>query len=108
MNAISPTSALRHWLLLILLTLSVAIALSGCNPAHFKTKAAQVPELVFTTPSGPATFNYTQNQSLFSVFGYIYDGLITENGITGEVEPALAKSWEIPDKQRIVCIRTGA
>ena len=90
------------WLLL-LLTLVSAIALSSCSPAQFKTKTAQVPQLVFTTPSGPQTFNLTQNQSAYSVFGYIYEGLVTENGLTGEVEPALAESWEIsPDKKRIV------
>lgn len=92
-----------RWLLFLLAFLS-AIALTSCHPTQFKTTAAQVPELVFTVPSGPPTFNYTQNQSLYGliVFGYLYDGLITENGLTGKLEPALAESWEIPDKQRIV------
>ena len=88
---------------LLLLTFISASTLSGCSPAQFKTKAAQVTQLVFTAPSGPQTFNLTQNHSAYSVFGYIYDGLVTENGLTGEVEPALAESWEIsPDKKRIV------
>src|SRR5919199_3678075 len=89
---------------LVLLSFICAIAFSGCNPSQFKTQAAQVPQLVFTTPSGPATFNLTQNQSAFSVFGYIYDGLLTENfALDGKLEPALAESWEIsPDKKRIV------
>ena len=89
---------------LVLLSFICAIAFSGCNPSQFKTQAAQVPQLVFTTPSGPATFNLTQNQSAFSVFGYIYDGLLTENfALDGKLEPALAESWEISeDKKRIV------
>ena len=88
---------------LVLLTFFLAIALIGCNPEHFKTKAAQVPELLFTAPSGPQTFNYTQNQSAYTVFGYIYEGLITENGITGAVEPDLAESWKIsPNKLQII------
>ncbi|MBW4577262.1 MAG: ABC transporter substrate-binding protein [Aphanothece sp. CMT-3BRIN-NPC111] len=94
--------AWRRWLAVILALIS-AIALSSCNPDQFKTKAAQVPQFVFVTPSSPATFNYPLNQSLFSIFGYIYDGLITQNGITAAVEPALAESWEISaDKKRIV------
>ena len=92
----------RSWIF-ALLAFWVAIALYGCNPSQFKTKAAQVPELVLPTPSGPSTFNLTQNQSAYSVFGYLFDGLITENGLTGNVEPALAESWEIsPDKKQIV------
>lgn len=88
---------------LVLLAFIVAIALTSCNPEKFKTRKAQVSQLVFVSPSGPSTFNYPLNQSLFSVFGYIYDGLITENGLTGKVEPALAESWEISqDKRRII------
>ena len=95
---------------LVLLSFICAIAFSGCNPSQFKTQAAQVPQLVFTTPSGPATFNLTQNQSAFSVFGYLYDGLLTENfALDGKLEPALAESWEISeDKKRIVfTVRDG-
>jgi len=97
---IAPTWSHR---LTVLLALIVAITLTGCNPEHFKTKAAQVPELVFTAPSGPQTFNYTQNQSAYTVFGYIYEGLITENGLTGAVEPDLAESWKVsPNKLQII------
>ncbi len=93
----------RHLWLPVILTFVVALTVVGCNPTELKTKAAQVPELVFTAPSGPSTFNLTQNQSAYSVFGYLYDGLITEDGLTGDLEPALAESWEIsPDKKRIV------
>ena len=93
---------LRRWLLGLLAFL-VAIALSGCNPTEFKTTAAQVPQIVARTPGAPQTFNYALNQSSPNVFGFIYEGLITENGETGKLEPALAKSWEISeDKLRIV------
>lgn len=93
----------RHWLA-VMLALMSAIALTGCNPSQFKTKAAQVPQLIFTTPSGPSTFNPPLNQSAFSVFGYLYDGLLTENyAQDGKLEPALAESWQIsPDKKGIV------
>jgi peptide/nickel transport system substrate-binding protein len=97
------TATWRRWLVLLLALMS-AIALSGCNPSQFKTQAAQVPQLVFTAPSGPSTFNLVLNQSAFSVFGYLYEGLLTENFTQkGKLEPALAESWEISeDKKRIV------
>lgn len=94
-----------RWLAVVLALIG-AFTLTSCNPTQFKTKAAQVPQLIFTVPSGPSTFNYPLNQSLFSltVFGLIYDGLLTENYVlNGKIEPALAESWEIlPDKKRIV------
>lgn len=92
----------RYWLTGIL-TFFSAIALSACNPTQLKTDAAQVPQLVSSILSDPKTFNYPLNQESPNVFGYIYEGLVNENGLTGEVEPALAESWEIsPDKKRIV------
>lgn len=94
----------RFGFLLFLIALLVVTSLSGCNPKNFTTKAAQVSQLVFVSPSDPDTFNSAVSESLFSriVFGLIYDGLITENGLTAELEPALAESWEISeDKRRI-------
>ncbi|WP_416666066.1 ABC transporter substrate-binding protein [Egbenema bharatensis] len=83
----------------------LAIGLGGCNPSQFRTQAAQVPQLVTATQSDPSTFNYPLNTSLYTnaVLGLLYTGLLTTNGITGDLEPALAESWEIsPDSQRIV------
>ncbi len=97
------TPTLRRWFSVLLVSV-FAIALSGCNPSQFKTKAAQVPQLVFVSPSDPSTFNPPINDSLFSriVYGLLYDGLINENGVTAELEPGLAESWEISeDKKRI-------
>ena len=99
----------RHWLavfrplhLAVALALSCLVTLTGCSLDQFKTEAAQVSQLVFATPSNPATFNYPLNSSAFSVFSFIYEGLIEENGLTAELEPALAESWSIsPDKRRI-------
>lgn len=86
-----------------LLAFVSAIALSGCNPTEFKTEAAQVPQIVDSTLGDPKTFNYALSNESPNVFGFIYDGLITEDGLTGEIEPALAESWEISaDKKRII------
>ncbi|HEY9660213.1 MAG TPA: ABC transporter substrate-binding protein, partial [Allocoleopsis sp.] len=62
-------------------------------------------QLVFATSSDPSTFNYALNDSLYTsaVLGLIYTGLLGTNGVTGDLEPELAESWEIsPDKKRIV------
>lgn len=86
-----------------LLVLVVAIALSGCRLSYFQTSAAQTPRLVQSTLSDPNSFNYILSQGAPNIFGLIYEGLISQNGLTGELEPALAESWEISeDKQRIV------
>ncbi|HEY9845371.1 MAG TPA: ABC transporter substrate-binding protein, partial [Candidatus Caenarcaniphilales bacterium] len=100
------TMKLRRWLS-ILLTLAVAIApvfyLESCRLTDFRTEAAQVSQLVLTTLKDPKTFNYALNQEFPNVFLFTYQGLATENGVTGEIEPALAESWTIStDKQRVV------
>ncbi|MGB3532948.1 MAG: ABC transporter substrate-binding protein [Microcoleaceae cyanobacterium] len=85
--------------ILVGITLLLSVSLSACGPAQSNLSS----RLVVPTPSGPGTFNYPLNQSAYSVFGYIYDSLIVENPITGELEPNLAESWEISDdKQKIV------
>ncbi|HBB33552.1 MAG TPA: peptide ABC transporter substrate-binding protein [Cyanobacteria bacterium UBA9273] len=92
----------RRWFLVCLASILVIITLNSCSPSEFKTKAAQVSQIVFISPSDPDTFNSPQSESLFSriVFGLLYDGLINENGVTAELEPALAESWEISDDKR--------
>lgn len=98
----------RKWLAVVL-ALLMAIALTACNPTDFKTQAAQIPHLVEGVPGEPKTFNYALNNESPNVFGLLYEGLITEDGLTGELQPALAESWEIADdKQRIVfTMRSG-
>ena len=84
------------------LVLSCWLALTGCSLDQFRTEAAQVSQLIFVTPSDPATFNYALNNSAFSVFGFTYEGLLNQNGLTAALEPGLAESWEISaDKRRI-------
>jgi peptide/nickel transport system substrate-binding protein len=101
------TVPLRRWVL-VSLAVIVAIALGACSPTDFKTEAAQVPQIVVSTLSDPKTFNYPLSQESPSVFTYIYEGLITENG-NGEIEPALAESWKISDDKRqiVFTLRDG-
>jgi peptide/nickel transport system substrate-binding protein len=86
----------RKWLAVVLAFVS-AIALSGCNPTEFKTSAAQIPQIVFSATSEPQTFNYFLNQQSPSVFDLIYEGMLTQNGVTGELEPGIAQSWEVSE-----------
>lgn len=80
------------WLAIALI---LTLSLNACS-------SQELSGLVVPTPSDAGTFNYPLNQSAYSVFGYIYDPLIRENGVTGELEPGLAESWEISeDGQKI-------
>ena len=92
----------RRWMAVMVAGM-VALALTSCNPSQFKAEAAKVPQIVVASLSEPSTFNYALNESFYSVFGFIYDGLISENPFTSKLEPNLAESWEISeDKKRIV------
>jgi peptide/nickel transport system substrate-binding protein len=102
-STVFATFTLRRWLsLLLILVLAIAstFILGACRPLELTTGAAQVPQLVLTTLQDPKTFNYALNQEFPNVFLFTYQGLTTENGITGEIEPALAESWEISDDER--------
>ncbi len=77
--------------------LTLAITLGSCNLSSLETEAAQVSEMVTGTLSDPSTFNYALNQEFPHIFLRTYEGLVRENSKTAEVEPALAKSWEVSD-----------
>lgn len=95
-------SFLRRWIL-VLLALVLIVPLGACDLEDFRVQAAQGDQLVASVTTEPKTFNYALNQSSPNVFGFIYEGLITENGMNGDIEPALAESWKISeDKLKIV------
>ena len=76
----------------------VAITAGGCNLNQFAKAGADVPKLVSSTLSDPKTFNPILSQEYPNVFLFTFEGLTTTDGVTGEVAPALAESWEIaPD-----------
>ncbi|MBP0017787.1 MAG: ABC transporter substrate-binding protein [Cyanobacteria bacterium SBLK] len=88
---------------LLFIAVIVAIALFGRSVLTENSKVNPVSQLVFVSPSDPSTFNAPLNQSAFNIFGFINEGLLTQNGMTTELEPALAESWEISeDKRKIV------
>ncbi|MDZ7969817.1 MAG: ABC transporter substrate-binding protein [Nostoc sp. DedSLP03] len=95
--------AIKHLWLPIVFTSGIVLTVTACNPANFKSPAAQVPQLVSSILSDPKTFNYPLSQEFPNVFPLIYEGLITQNPITAKIEPALAESWQISDdKLKIV------
>jgi peptide/nickel transport system substrate-binding protein len=75
----------------------LAIALSGCNPVMLESTAAEVPQVVISILSDPKTFNAVLSAESPNIFGLTYDGLVNENPITGQFEPAIAQSWDISD-----------
>lgn len=107
---------LRHWLsvvrplrLLVFLALCCLLLLIGDRSfTQLKTEAAQS-QLVLVSSREPTTFNYPLTDSPYGVLRFMYQGLVRENGITAEIEPALAESWEISSDQRriIFTLREG-
>lgn len=96
--------------LVVALALCCCLLLIGCYPNKFKTKAAQVSQVVLVSQSDPASFNYAINDSPYSIFPFIYTGLMDENAVNNKLEPGLAQSWSISgDHQRITfTLRPGA
>lgn len=79
------------------------ILTSGCSPILLNSQSNNNSRLVLVSPSPPSTFNYAMSRSSYDFFRFIYKGLISENGLTGELEPALAESWVLSEnKKRII------
>ncbi|BAZ29157.1 oligopeptide ABC transporter, periplasmic oligopeptide-binding protein [Cylindrospermum sp. NIES-4074] len=98
----------RFWLIIILASLTASIV-AACNPTNFKSADAQVPQLVTSILSDPKTFNYALSSESPNIFGLTYEGLTSENPLTGKIEPDLAESWQISDDKLriIVTLRDG-
>jgi peptide/nickel transport system substrate-binding protein len=83
----------------------MAVTLAACSLDQFRSQAARVPRIVVSSLSDPKTFNLVTSDEASSseILGYLYDGLLSTDGRTGELKPGLAESWEIsPDQRRIV------
>ncbi|NJL85903.1 MAG: ABC transporter substrate-binding protein [Leptolyngbyaceae cyanobacterium SM1_1_3] len=74
---------------------ALAIALSSCQVLLVKTEAAQGSQLVADVLSDPKTFNYALNSQRPNIFSLTFAGLTSVNGLTAEIEPELAESWEM-------------
>lgn len=65
--------------------------------------------IVSTIGEGPKTFNpcNTKDATSSSMAGMLYDGLVTTNPRTGQVQPQLAKGFEINGQDYIIHLRHG-
>jgi peptide/nickel transport system substrate-binding protein len=99
---VSGAAARRRWLALAVVGLLIGLGLAACSGKAFKADAAKVSQIIEAQLGDPNTFNYALNNSSPNVFGNLYEGLISENALTSQVEPALAEKWEQPDKQRLI------
>lgn len=97
-----PTQIFKRGWLLVLLGVWLVLGLHGCNPTGIKTNAAAKSELVTSILSDVKTFNYALSNESPNIFPYTFEGLVNENPFTGEIQPALAKSWVVSeDKLKI-------
>jgi peptide/nickel transport system substrate-binding protein len=86
------------------LIVAIAIGFGGCCVKHWqdtghnpvqklmKTDSNSPSQLVLGILSDPKTFNAALSQESPNIFGETYEGLLGDNGLTGELEPALAES----------------
>jgi peptide/nickel transport system substrate-binding protein len=90
---------LVRWVAIGLMMTCFVLGLAACNASRSGTQGTQ---LIESQLGDPKTFNYALNNSNPNIFDYTYEGLIAENALTSEIEPALAESWIIaPDKKTI-------
>jgi peptide/nickel transport system substrate-binding protein len=95
-------SLTKRFFLLITIIAFTTMTITACNPIKLKSEAAQIPQLVTSILSDPKTFNAALSSESPNIFGFTYEGLLTQNPINGKIEGALAESWEIsPDKTKI-------
>ncbi|MEM6752641.1 MAG: ABC transporter substrate-binding protein [Cyanobacteria bacterium P01_C01_bin.38] len=87
----------RRLRLPVILAAITALTIAACNPANFRSEAAEKPPLILSILSDLKTFNYPLSDSVPNIFGYTFVGLTTQNPISGEIEPELAESWEVSE-----------
>ena len=105
MNEFNILRNIKEKYLLLGLIIIYSIFLTGCNPLLSAANKNRVPQLVQSILEDPKTFNpvISQDATSSSVGSMIFDGLITENPLTGKTEPALAESWTISeDKLKVI------
>lgn len=93
------SNQIKRFSLVVTLVGFTAMIIIACNPSKFETKSAQAAQLVNSILSDPKTFNYALSSEVPNIFGLTYEGLTTQNPITGEIEPVLAESWSVTDDE---------
>jgi peptide/nickel transport system substrate-binding protein len=94
------TAKLQSWSVLSII-LAIAIGISSCQQIITSSVLATNNQLVSAILSDPKTFNPALSNESPNIFGYVGEGLITEDG-KGKIQPALAESWLVsPDSKSI-------
>jgi len=78
--------------LLIVISGLLCFALAACRGTHSLDST-----LILSVLSDPKTFNYVLSKESPNIFSLTYEGLITENPLTGKKEPQQAESWTISE-----------
>jgi peptide/nickel transport system substrate-binding protein len=91
----------RRFFAIFCVSLFLVLGLTACH-LDLRNKTARVSEIIESQLGNPNTFNYALSNSSPNVFGYMYEGLITENALTTEIEPALTESWKISDDKKSI------
>lgn len=83
--------------LIIVFAALLLLPIAACNPRTLLANPNQPPQLVLTILGDPKTFNsvIATDATSAEVGGMLFDGLVTQNPLTGKIEPELAESWEI-------------
>ena len=85
---------------LVLITCCLTYLVTACSNGQLVNSSAAVPQIVMSILSDVKTFNYALSQESPNIFGLTYSGLVTENPLTGKIEPGLAESWQIADNKK--------
>lgn len=81
---------------MLLLSLSLTSAAAELEPKVVEVEGQYGGILKVTVTDDPKTFNQmlAEEQSSEQVLDLLFEGLVEANGVTGELEPALATGWE--------------
>jgi len=86
--------------------IGLTLCLGGCTKTSSENTLPHTTEgtrhggiVVFSSTTDPKSFNeiISAEQSTSRALGYLFEGLTRTNGLTGKVEPALARVWEHSD-----------
>jgi peptide/nickel transport system substrate-binding protein len=91
--------AATSWFVLLVVCL-LTLPLTACNISNFRSSTNRVTRIVVSSLSDPKSFNPITESN--EVTGTLFEGLLSTNGVTGELEPGLAESWEISPDQRTI------
>lgn len=85
---------------LVIIICCLTYLVTACSDRQLVNTSAAVPQVVMSILSDVKTFNYALNQESPNIFGLTYSGLVSENPLTGKIEPELAESWQIADNKK--------